>query len=318
MALYILENFEWYRRNVVFRPGPLSYNYEELCPNFDLVVAEEHGQIYELPKLPQVVFMAMLLNNVVKLGVLSGRMITVMESILTELRWNAFQAWTGHNRVYHYCPSGLVIVAYLFDAMRLGLQAYTMGRRPYDPSLSWGVYRSNIYIRYLVPHRHVARTEWCPNAGQAEECCQDHVSKADWMVIALGSASSFGLPSAYYKKGMGRLLQWSLTGSPDFRPNPLPKDYHGLRPGFNLTVVTQYAHDSNIPEMVQDRHELHNVSLRRLDWNIIDRWLWGIELRLWSAQVAHLANPSTDPMTSSGPVEDSGLSDAPPASSDEK
>jgi len=39
--------------------------------------------------------MAMLLNGAVKLGVLSGRIIPVMESILIELRWNAFSEIDG-------------------------------------------------------------------------------------------------------------------------------------------------------------------------------------------------------------------------------
>ncbi|KAJ8437497.1 hypothetical protein Cgig2_007474 [Carnegiea gigantea] len=97
MTLYVMDNFKWYCREVVFSPKPLSYDYEELCLNFDFVVAEEHAQIYELPILPQVVFLAMLLNDAVNLGVLSGRMIAVMESVLTELQWNGFQPWTGRN-----------------------------------------------------------------------------------------------------------------------------------------------------------------------------------------------------------------------------
>jgi len=40
----------------------------------------------------------MLLNDAVKLGVLSGQMIAAIDSILTELRWNAFQKWTGRNK----------------------------------------------------------------------------------------------------------------------------------------------------------------------------------------------------------------------------
>jgi len=44
---------------------------------------------------------------------------------------------------------------------------------------------------------------------------------------------------------------WSLKGSPAFRPNPLPEDCHDLYPGFVFDVVTSYAHDSNISEMVQ-------------------------------------------------------------------
>ncbi|KAJ8435086.1 hypothetical protein Cgig2_033626 [Carnegiea gigantea] len=58
---------------------------------------------------------------------------------------------------------------------------------------------------------------------------------------------------------------WSLRESSALRLNPLPEDYHGLCPGFDLGVATRYPHYSNIPKMVQaifyamDRHKLHNV-----------------------------------------------------------
>ena len=52
MALYILDNFEWYRREVVLPTGPLSCDYRELCPDFSLTVAEVYAQIDELPKFP--------------------------------------------------------------------------------------------------------------------------------------------------------------------------------------------------------------------------------------------------------------------------
>jgi len=42
--------------------------------------------------------MAMLLNDAVKLKVLRGWMIAVMESALKKLRWNAFQVLIGLNR----------------------------------------------------------------------------------------------------------------------------------------------------------------------------------------------------------------------------
>ncbi|KAJ8425252.1 hypothetical protein Cgig2_015859 [Carnegiea gigantea] len=45
--------------------------------------------------------------------------------------------------------------------------------------------------------------------------------------------------------------RWSLRESSALHPNPLPEDYHSLCSSFDLGVVTQYAYDSNIPEMVQ-------------------------------------------------------------------
>ena len=43
MALYVLGNFEWHRREVEFPPLPLLSDYEDLCPSFDLAVAEEYA-----------------------------------------------------------------------------------------------------------------------------------------------------------------------------------------------------------------------------------------------------------------------------------
>ena len=58
----------------------------------------EYAHDYEVPELPQVVFMEMLLNDAITLGVLSGWMILMIESAVKELRWNAFQVWPGCNR----------------------------------------------------------------------------------------------------------------------------------------------------------------------------------------------------------------------------
>lgn len=41
MALYVLENFEWYWREVAFPPLPLPTDYQDLCPDFDLAKVEE-------------------------------------------------------------------------------------------------------------------------------------------------------------------------------------------------------------------------------------------------------------------------------------
>ncbi|KAJ8423521.1 hypothetical protein Cgig2_011982 [Carnegiea gigantea] len=97
MALYALGNFEWYRREVVFPPRPLPCDYEELCSDFALAMVEEYARDYDVPELPQV-FLAMLLNDAMKLSVLRGWMIGVMELALKELRCSVFQAWVAHNR----------------------------------------------------------------------------------------------------------------------------------------------------------------------------------------------------------------------------
>ncbi|KAJ8429284.1 LOW QUALITY PROTEIN: hypothetical protein Cgig2_016322 [Carnegiea gigantea] len=95
MALYVLGNFEWYRMKVSFPPHPLPSDYEELCSDFALAEAEEYAPNYEVPELLQVVFLVMLLNDAMKLGVLRGWMIGLMETALKELWWSTFQTWVG-------------------------------------------------------------------------------------------------------------------------------------------------------------------------------------------------------------------------------
>ncbi|KAJ8421742.1 hypothetical protein Cgig2_022425 [Carnegiea gigantea] len=70
MALYVLVNFESYHREVAFPPRPLPSDYEEPCPGFVLVEVEECARDYKVPQLPLVVFLAMLLNDAVKLSIL--------------------------------------------------------------------------------------------------------------------------------------------------------------------------------------------------------------------------------------------------------
>ncbi|KAJ8419925.1 hypothetical protein Cgig2_014325 [Carnegiea gigantea] len=70
---------------MAFPPSLLPSNYEELCPDFVLAETKEYARDYKVPKLSQVIFLAMLLSNVVKLGVPHGWMIGVMESALKEL-----------------------------------------------------------------------------------------------------------------------------------------------------------------------------------------------------------------------------------------
>ncbi|KAJ8429035.1 hypothetical protein Cgig2_016940 [Carnegiea gigantea] len=98
IALYVLGNFEWYRREVMFPPGPLSYDYRELWPTSIWWWLKSMLRTTRSLSCPRWFFMAMLLNDVVKFDVLSGWMISVMESALKELQWNAFQSWTGRNR----------------------------------------------------------------------------------------------------------------------------------------------------------------------------------------------------------------------------
>jgi len=92
MGEYVTRHFTWDRRRVTFPLSPLPKDFQALCPSFELAVAEEAVEYYELPKLPQVIFYAMLLNEVERLGVLQGQALRSLESTLIELRWSTFES----------------------------------------------------------------------------------------------------------------------------------------------------------------------------------------------------------------------------------
>ncbi|KAJ8435059.1 LOW QUALITY PROTEIN: hypothetical protein Cgig2_015564 [Carnegiea gigantea] len=75
---------------------PLSSHYEDLCLDFNLAAAEEAARDFDLLEISQLVFLAMLLNDAVKLGILRRWIIGIMELALKELC--TFQAWLGRNR----------------------------------------------------------------------------------------------------------------------------------------------------------------------------------------------------------------------------
>ncbi|KAJ8434485.1 hypothetical protein Cgig2_032662 [Carnegiea gigantea] len=138
----------------------------------------------------------MLLIDAVKLGILRGRMIGVMKSALKELRWSTFQACVARNR-------GRILGTHRQEASsdleeeessgsddRTPLSSDGSEERPsyYGPTrgcfearpsslgcewaTSWSFPRmgclcsGDIDAGHLVTCCHVARTQWCPDAGQ--------------------------------------------------------------------------------------------------------------------------------------------------------
>ncbi|KAJ8449202.1 hypothetical protein Cgig2_027204 [Carnegiea gigantea] len=105
---YVTRHFAWDRRGVAFPPLPLLKDFQALCPSFELAVAEEAAEYYELPELPQVIFYAMLLNEAERLGVLQGRALRSLESARIELRWSTFESWVWlyGDRIFEarFCP----------------------------------------------------------------------------------------------------------------------------------------------------------------------------------------------------------------------
>ena len=64
-----------------------------LCPRFSLLEAEGATLDFELPRIVQAIFYAMLLNDVIELGVVHGFIANDLKSILIGLRWTFFEAW---------------------------------------------------------------------------------------------------------------------------------------------------------------------------------------------------------------------------------
>ncbi|KAJ8444806.1 hypothetical protein Cgig2_014995 [Carnegiea gigantea] len=79
MAQHVAYHFEWVRRGVAFPPLPLPNDFQALCPSYELAVAEEFAQCFELPELPQVIFYAILLKEAERLGVLHGRTLRIIK-----------------------------------------------------------------------------------------------------------------------------------------------------------------------------------------------------------------------------------------------
>ena len=99
-------------------------------------------------------------------------------------------------------------------------------------------------------------------------------------------------------------------------------------------MATRRTQDSNIPEMVQAAMVVNKVTergiicrisgnrlmwaLQRLYWDPLEFWFKNVEHKLKGARALRPVNPPADLASSSSPMEASGLSDAPPVSSDEE
>ncbi|KAJ8444450.1 hypothetical protein Cgig2_005972 [Carnegiea gigantea] len=87
------ETFIWHWRSASRPPRPLPEDFHVLCPCFSLDEAEGAAAEFELPKIVQATFYAMLLNEAVKLGVAHEYMADSMKSSLVGLRWPTFEVW---------------------------------------------------------------------------------------------------------------------------------------------------------------------------------------------------------------------------------
>ncbi|KAJ8432114.1 LOW QUALITY PROTEIN: hypothetical protein Cgig2_027302 [Carnegiea gigantea] len=309
MALYVLGNFELYHRKVTF-PSASTIRLQKVMP----ILRFGYGRRdYEVPKLPQGVFMAMLLNDAMKLGVLIGWMISVMESALKELhgldvigvgswkpidrrspeteemadcvRENLQWHWRSASRppcplpedYRELCPHFALSKAeeaardfelpeivqatfyamLLNDAIELGIVNGFIAAdlKAFLEGLRWTSFESWMNLFRGTASRTV------PQGGAREPVigatCQKRIGRVSPWERERDRQSERGktIPFLNFTSIAAEYIRdtfrWCLRESSALHPNPLPEDYHNLCPGFNPSMAIQYAHNSNIPKMVQ-------------------------------------------------------------------
>ncbi|KAJ8422375.1 hypothetical protein Cgig2_006445 [Carnegiea gigantea] len=218
MALFMLGNFEWYRREVAFSPRPLLYDYDKLCPGFELCPhitlsdAEEAVCDFELLEMVHATFYAMVLNGAMELDVVSRFLASDLKATLEGLRWTPFESWVHVNR---------------YDLLKVQLYQWTPlggARGPVsDREASLGGVKP-FGKHHLSSHLNLYSER-----------------KNDIDIEREGGKTLSCFPTFLAPSREPSTLRFNL----------LPENHHGLFPDFDLLVAMWYAHNSHIPEMIQ-------------------------------------------------------------------
>ena len=86
MALYVLETFDWCLRSAACPSRPFPEDYRDLCLNFVLSDAEEAARDFRIPEMGHAIFCVMVVNDGLKLDVLSRDLAKHLKSALVGLR----------------------------------------------------------------------------------------------------------------------------------------------------------------------------------------------------------------------------------------
>ncbi|KAJ8436709.1 hypothetical protein Cgig2_027380 [Carnegiea gigantea] len=92
IADHVRGSFIWRFRRVVRPSSPLLEDFQELCPHFLLPEAERATLDFKLLEMIQATFYAMLMNDVVELGIVDDFMADGLASTLVRLGWMSFEA----------------------------------------------------------------------------------------------------------------------------------------------------------------------------------------------------------------------------------
>ncbi|KAJ8433988.1 hypothetical protein Cgig2_012681 [Carnegiea gigantea] len=221
-------------------PRPLPEDFHTICPRFSLPKAEGAAADFELPKMVQATFYAILLNEAVELGVVRGFMAEGLKSALVGLRWSSFEVWMS-------------CVDHELREVQLRWQAILVEvRGPLDGRPSWGL----LIIKgfQLVEATWQGWGGWLLPSGVT-------TPRTSVPCSIKGGVISIELPSFLCgrkrekRKKMDRGLfpnfasteqaaeyvrdhfRWSLTNPIDPGPRPFSSDYHGLCSRFDLKVA---------------------------------------------------------------------------------
>ncbi|KAJ8441254.1 LOW QUALITY PROTEIN: hypothetical protein Cgig2_000627 [Carnegiea gigantea] len=193
--------------------------------------------------MPEVVLLAMLLNDIVKLGVLCGWMIGIMESAFKKLQWSTFQAW-GATGEESWRPADR-----RHSVTQKEMRARGRTTKPPSP-----VKAARSEARLAMTFKTSAYDFDISEIVQAT-CYAMLVNDAvELSVVSRDIAGDLkstlkGMPS-WRRSSIDEPVQehWREHIRP---PPPLPEDYHGLSPYFNFNVAEASAQDFCILELTQ-------------------------------------------------------------------
>ncbi|KAJ8438935.1 hypothetical protein Cgig2_012830 [Carnegiea gigantea] len=312
MAKYVVRHFAWDRCGAAFPQSPLPKDFQALCPGYELAVAEEAAEDYELPELPQAIFYTMLLNEAERLGVLNRRALRMLELALTEFHWSTFESW-----VWLYGDQ-------IFE-VRFRTKAAP------EESSGAGLQEEGSEVE--------PEGEGSANEGAAypfDDDKQGNTTGDEGRQRTIGTPIFpfiIAFPPLYNTREMADYVResfiWRWRGATR-PPHPLPEDYHILCPRFSLPEAEGAATDFDFPEMVQAtfyamllNFEVHGFmaeglrsALVGLRWSNFEVWMSRVDYKLREAQLRQQAVEGEVRGPSDGREESSGSNGPPPPSSD--
>ncbi|KAJ8429899.1 hypothetical protein Cgig2_008784 [Carnegiea gigantea] len=98
MTNHVRETFKWHLRGASHPPWSLPENYQDLCLGFALSDAEEAAYDFDILKMIQATFDAMVVNDALELGIMNRDMVGALKLALEGLRWLIFKSWLRINK----------------------------------------------------------------------------------------------------------------------------------------------------------------------------------------------------------------------------